>query len=103
MFLLIFYVPKTHLEEVKKVLFAKGAGRYEKYDMCSWEVLGKGQFRPLAGSEPFTGDIGKIKRIDEYRVEILCRKDILKNVVDELISVHPYQEPAYYVIELEKL
>jgi len=103
MYLLIFYVPLSHLEKVKNALFAKGAGRYEKYDRCSWEVSGTGQFRPLPGSNPFSGKVGNNKKIDEYRVEMICKENILKDVINELISVHPYEEPVYHIIEVKNI
>ena len=43
---LVFFVPESHKETVKKAVFEQGAGRYDGYDNCSWETLGSGQFRP---------------------------------------------------------
>lgn len=50
---LCFYVPVTHIEQVKQAMFAAGAGTIGNYDCCAWQVLGVGQFRPLAGSQAF--------------------------------------------------
>ena len=100
MFSLIFYVPETHLEIVKNALFEKGAGRYEKYDRCAWQVRGQGQFRPLAGSNPFLGREGAVEQVDEYKVEVLCGESVIAAVLEELVRVHPYEEPAYMVCPL---
>ena len=100
---LSFFVPKGHLERVKEALFAKGAGRYKKYDKCSWETLGTGQFKPLDGSKPYLGRKGKTEKVCEYKVEMICTKDVVKAVVEELISVHPYEEVAYDVVEIKTL
>ena len=101
MYSLIFYVPETHLEKVKKTLFKKGAGRYKKYDSCAWQVKGEGQFRPLEGSKPFLGREGIIEKVDEYKVEMICQDSDILNILKELIKVHPYEEPAYLVSEIK--
>ena len=55
MYKLSFFVPKEDKEMVKEALFAMGAGRYEKYECCSFETLGVGQFKPLKGADPHIG------------------------------------------------
>lgn len=90
-----FFVPKEQKETVKEAIFAAGAGRYENYDKCSWEVLGTGQFRPLEGSNPFIGNQGTVETVEEYRVETLCKEEILNTVLKTLVQAHPYEEPAY--------
>lgn len=102
MYQLVFYVPDTHLEQVKSAVFAAGAGRYEDYDCCCWQTLGTGQFRPLDGSNPFIGEHGKIEKIDEYKVETICKKEVLKDALKALIDSHPYEEPAYSYFEVNK-
>ena len=81
-------------------LFEKGAGHYEKYDCCAWQVKGEGQFRPLEGSNPFLGQQGKIERVSEYKVEMVCDDKRIKSVVSALLLAHPYQEPAYEVYKI---
>ena len=101
MYQLALYVPAENLEEVKAALFAKGAGKYKNYDCCCWQTLGEGQFRPLAGSDPHIGEVGRVEVVPEYKVELICTDDIIEEVVAELIRVHPYEEPAYTVIKLD--
>ena len=99
MYLISFYVPETHLKKVKNALYEKGAGRFKNYDYCSWQTKGRGQFRPLEGSKPFLGESGKIQRLDEYKVEMICRDSILIDVLETLLKVHPYEEPAYHAVK----
>ena len=40
MYKLCFFVPESHVEEVKEALFEQGAGKIGQYDCCAWEVLG---------------------------------------------------------------
>ncbi|MDD1611630.1 MAG: NGG1p interacting factor NIF3 [Methylococcaceae bacterium] len=96
MYYLCFYVPESHLEAVKEALFAQGAGQFNAYDQCCWQVLGEGQFRPLAGSRPHLGKPRRLEKLTEYKVEMICKDDAIKNVLQTLIAVHPYEEPAYH-------
>jgi len=103
MFKLTVYVPETHLEAVKEALFAAGAGRYAAYDRCCWQVLGEGQFRPLAGSDPFIGQTGELERVAEYRVEMICVDEAVAAVAAALRAAHPYEEPAFDFVRVESL
>ena len=94
MYKLSFYVPEAHLETVKNALFAEGAGHYKAYDQCCWQVRGEGQFRPLANSKPYLGQVNQTEKVAEHKVEMMCTDAAIKNVVQTLLSVHPYEEPA---------
>jgi structural hemagglutinin/hemolysin toxin protein RtxA len=98
MYKLIFYVPIDWVEQVKEAVFEAGAGSYGNYDRCSWQVLGEGQFRPLAGSKPFIGNINTLEVVPEYRVETLVKENNIKSVLAALINAHPYETPAYDVM-----
>jgi len=100
---LAFFVPESHLETVKTAVFATGAGRIGDYDSCCWQSLGQGQFRPLAGSQPFSGRQGEIERVSEYRVELVCADDLIRPAISALKAAHPYEEPAYDVWQLAEL
>lgn len=91
---LCFYVPASHLEEVKQAVFAAGAGRIGHYDSCAFQVAGEGQFRPLRGSQPFIGQQGEIERVAEFRVEMICQESCLRDALAALRQAHPYEEPA---------
>ena len=96
-----FYVPQSHLEEVKLALFKAGAGRVGGYDSCAWQTLGTGQFRPGADTSPFIGSAGEQESVEEYKVELVCQRDYLASALAALKDAHPYEEPAYAVIKLE--
>lgn len=98
-----FYVPKTHCEQVKRAMFAAGAGKLGHYDSCAWQTAGVGQFRPLAGSDPFLGKLDALESVEEYKVEMMCVEKHLDAVVQALKHSHPYETPAYSLIRLETL
>lgn len=102
MYKLSFFVPDENLEQVKAAVFATGAGRIGNYDCCCWQVLGQGQFRPLEGSDPHIGQQGKVETVEEWKVELVCSDELIRQAVDAMKSAHPYEEPAYDVWRLEE-
>jgi hypothetical protein len=92
---LVFFVPESHVDLVKAALFAAGAGRIGAYDSCCWQVLGEGQFRPLAASQPFIGEQNHLCRVAEYRVEMVCADELVAATVTALRAAHPYETPAF--------
>lgn len=103
MYKLCVYIPETHLEDVKQAIFAAGAGRVGDYDHCCWQTRGEGQFRPLEGANPFIGSSNELEKVLEYKVELVCRDDVIKGVVAAMKEAHPYEEPAYDVWKLSDL
>ncbi len=99
---LCFFVPESHLESVKEAVFSKGAGKIGQYDQCCWQVKGMGQFRPLKGSQPYLGQADCLEVVEEYRVEMVLEKKVLKAVIKALKDSHPYEEPAFEVFEMVK-
>ncbi|GAC1376674.1 MAG: YqfO family protein [Aquirhabdus sp.] len=107
MYKLTLYVPDSHVEVVKKAIFAAGAGRYASkearasYDSCSWQVMGQGQFQPLEGAMPFIGDVGKLETVAEWRVETVVEDAYIQAVIQALRAAHPYEMPAFDAVKIE--
>jgi hypothetical protein len=99
MYIIHVYVPVDHAEQLKDAMFAAGAGRIGQYDRCSWQTLGEGQFRPLAGSKPFLGEQNKTETVAELKIEIVCEDHLINQVVAALRAAHPYETPAFHVLK----
>ncbi len=95
MYRITFYIPESHLDQVKSALFNVGAGRVGNYDCCAWQTAGTGQFRPLDGSHPYSGTIDNLCSEKEFKVEMVCADTLIKKALQTLIEVHPYDTPAY--------
>ncbi len=54
-------------------------------------------------TSPIIGESDKITRLSEYKVEMVCDDQLIKQVVTTLLQVHPYQEPAYEVYRVFSL
>ncbi|RPA78150.1 structural toxin protein RtxA [Ascobolus immersus RN42] len=103
---LIFYTPLPPCETIKSAIFATGAGTFPggKYSHCAFESLGTGQFLPVEGSgaNPNIGEVGKVERVEEKRVEIMCvGEEVVRRAVEALKREHPYEEVAYEVYKME--
>lgn len=100
---LITFVPDSHIEAVKTALFAVGAGKLGNYADCCWQVLGQGQFRPLAGNQAYIGNTDELTQVPEWRVEVLVAAAHVRACITALKSAHPYETPAFEVIALVDL
>ncbi|MEK1905469.1 MAG: YqfO family protein [Pseudomonas sp.] len=103
MYKLCFYVPESHLDTVKTAMFAAGAGRIDNYDNCCWQTLGTGQYRPLNGSDPFLGQLGRTEEVAEWKVELVVADELIHDVVKAMKKTHPYETPAFDVWRLSDL
>ena len=97
---IITFVPNDHAEAVLDALATAGAGVLGDYDRCAFISDGSGTFRPLAGSSPYLGTAGVIETVPERRIEMIMPRRARSAVVQALLKAHPYQTPAYDVIEL---
>ncbi len=102
MYKICFYVPVTHIDQVKDAMFSAGAGNIGNYSSVAWQVLGEGQFMPLSGSKAFIGQIDQLEKIYEFKVEMVCADKKIEAVIRALRTAHPYEEPAFQVIKLEE-
>jgi putative NIF3 family GTP cyclohydrolase 1 type 2 len=62
--------------------------------------VGTGTFRPLPGANPTVGSIGRVETLAETRLEMVMSRDRREAVVAALRAAHPYEEPAFDVIEV---
>ena len=99
-FKLVIFIPEDHKEKVKEAMFKAGAGKIGHYDCCSFETEGLGQFRALEGSDPFIGQQNFVETVKEFRVEMVCEKKYLKSALKAMKQSHPYETPAYDVLEM---
>jgi hypothetical protein len=98
MYVLVFYVPQSHLESVKEAVFSTGAGTMGNYAKCCFQTKGTGQFMPLSGSSPFLGTEGMLAQEEEWRVELVVDEESAALAVQALLDAHPYEVPAYHLI-----
>ena len=96
---LVCYVPSANTDRVLAALFTAGAGALGDYRECAFVTAGTGQFRPLPGAVPAVGAVGELEHVAENRVEVVLPRRLRRPVVAALRAAHPYEEPAFHVLE----
>lgn len=97
---IICFVPTDHTQAVVEAMSGAGAGSIGDYDRCHFRSTGTGSFRPGPAADPFVGSAGTIEEVAEDRVEMVLPRRHRSAVVAAMVAAHPYQEPAYHVLEL---
>ena len=97
---LVAYVPLEAAEQVLDAVTGAGAGRLGDYERCAWSTDGTGTFRPLPGAHPATGAVGRVEHVAEARLEVVLPRGLRRSVLQAMRGAHPYEEPAYDLLEL---
>jgi dinuclear metal center YbgI/SA1388 family protein len=97
---LVVFVPVEDADRVLDAVAAAGAGAVGDYERCAWRTTGEGTFRPLPGASPTVGAVGESASVQEVRLETVLPRRCRDAVVRAMLSSHPYEEPAYDVLEL---
>jgi len=98
---LVVFVPISHTDIVRQALGEAGAGKIGNYNFCSFSSVGMGRFLGNDKSNPTIGEAGKLEAVQEERIEVNVPREILKEVIEKLKMVHPYEEVAFDVYPLE--
>lgn len=93
------YVPISHTEKVYEAMVNAGAGELDGYSGCAYISDGQGRFIPGDNTNPYVGGHGQLERTHEQLISIICPPDKLKNVIEDMIKVHPYEVPAYEITD----
>lgn len=97
---IVVFVPESDSEKLIDALAAAGAGELGDYARCAWTTTGVGTFVPGPGANPTVGAVGDIARVEEMRVEMVFARATRSQVIEALRAAHPYEEPAFDVVEL---
>ena len=93
-------VPEENLDEVRTTMCSAGAGIIGNYSFCSTSTKSVGTFIPNENANPYIGENNKIEYVNEEKLEVICDINNVKNVIEKLRKVHPYEEPAIDIVPL---
>ena len=97
---LFTFVPHENAEKVRVAIFEAGAGQIGNYSECSFNASGTGTYKPLQGSNPFSGEIGRRNEEPETKIEVILPSYLQQQVVAALLAAHPYEEVAFDLVPL---
>nr|WP_240675259.1 Nif3-like dinuclear metal center hexameric protein [Cellulomonas endophytica] len=96
----VAFVPVADAERLVDALAAAGAGGLGDYARCAWTTTGTGTFEPQPGASPAVGEVGRRADVVEARVEMVLPRGRRSAVLAALRAAHPYEEPAFDLLEL---
>ena len=94
------FIPTGHVDALRQALGRAGIGRIGNYDYCCAVMDARGYWRPLAGANPYQGRIGQVEQGDECKLEVSCPRTQVREVLQVIRSVHPYEQPVINIIPL---
>jgi dinuclear metal center YbgI/SA1388 family protein len=98
---IVTFVPAYAVDVVRDAMVRAGAGAIGAYRKCSFELAGSGTFEGGAASRPTVGKRGRLERVDEVRLEMVCEPRAQVAVVQAIRAVHPYEQAAIDVFRTE--
>jgi len=100
---IVVFVPETHTNIVREAMGKAGAGKIGNYSYCTFSTKGMGRFKPENGANPHIGKVEKFEEVNEEKIETICPREKLEEVIKAIKEVHPYDEVALDVYPLENI
>ena len=98
---IVVFVPESHADAVREAMGKIGAGKIGNYTFCSFSTKGIGRFKPEKGARPAVGKMGEIESVAEEKIEAICEREKLSDVMEAIRQAHPYEEVAFDIYPLE--
>jgi hypothetical protein len=89
---IVFTVPEAHADALREAMGRAGAGKTEDYSYGSYSAKGIGRFMPHKGANPYVGKEDVLEEVVEERIETLCDRAVLEQVLEAIKNSHPYEE-----------
>ncbi len=97
---LVVFTPRKAVPALRAGLGAVGLGVIGLYDLCAFGVEGTGSFRGAPECRPAVGRAGRLEEVEEVRLEMVMPRSAMRDAVDVIGRLHPYEEPAFDFYEL---
>jgi dinuclear metal center YbgI/SA1388 family protein len=98
---LVLFIPPGYEEKITPLLDTPLSGRIGPYRLCTFKGLGEGTYMPEPGSHPYKGETGRMERVPEWRLEVLADKSAVRELIQKVRQVHPYEEMAFDVYPVQ--
>ena len=94
------FIPDSQAYFLRDELAKIGVGKIDNDDHCSSLSKVSGSWRPLPGSDPYRGEIGKLEHGEECRLEMNYARDLVPTALEVVRRVHPYETPLVNIVPL---
>lgn len=104
MYKFFVFVPREEkvIRDIIDAASYAGAGTIGKYKKCAFISEGIGTWIADKDANPNIGEVGKIEKVEEVKIEMECPDEAIQNVVDAIRKVHPYEEVVIDVFKMER-
>jgi hypothetical protein len=99
---IVVFVPLDHADKVREAIGQAGGGKLGKYSFCTFSTKGTGRFLPDQNANPHIGKPGRLEEVEEERIEVTCNEGVVKEVINAIKRVHPYEEVALDMWQLKE-
>lgn len=96
---IVVMVPVDRAEAMIDALAAAGAGAMGEYARAAFVSAGQGTFVAGERAHPAVGAPGRRETVAEARIAMIAPRTRRAAVVAALLAAHPYEEPAFDVLE----
>ena len=97
---IVVFSPPENADDIRRVLGEAGAGVVGNYSFCSFTTKGVSRFTPSLNANPHIGEAGRLEKVEEERIEVVCERDKAKEAIRLMKQAHPYEEPAFDITPL---
>ena len=94
------YIPEEYRDKLREALNDIGVLGVGNYDNVMSVTKVTGYWRPLKNANPFDGEINKLSKASEDKIEFAADIENVENAVKVIKEVHPYEEPVINIIPL---
>ena len=94
------YIPEEYRDKLSEALNDIGVLGVGNYDNVMSVTKVTGYWRPLKNANPFDGEINKLSKASEDKIEFATDINNVENAVKVIKEVHPYEEPVINIIPL---
>lgn len=95
-------LPEKHQSKMMTALFSAGAGALGNYTEGSFSCEGISTFKANQNATPHLGRKDTQTSVPEIKLEVIVSQHHLNQVLNVMRQNHPYEEPAYDLIRLER-
>lgn len=85
-------VPREYTEVLRSAMGEYECGIQGNYSECMNITECHCTFRPNDKANPFRGSKGKLEHSLEDKIEVTCKIDKVKRLIEVIKKVHPYEE-----------
>lgn len=94
------YVPEEYVGQLRDALACIDVCRIGNYSHVVSYQDTKGFWKPLEGSNPYNGRTGELCAGCESKMEVRCPIEKVKEALQVIKKIHPYEEPLIHIIPL---